>query len=87
MVLMNKKGQVQFYAYMVGLVIFILALALAYPIRQAADTAMSSQDCTNESLDGFGKINCYATDLVPFYFVGSLIFIAGIWFTAKVVFG
>jgi hypothetical protein len=90
---MNNKGQVQFYAFMVGIVVVILALALAFPTRQAVDTTMNQttddalgMNCSNTSISSFDKIACYAADLTPFYFIGSLLMIGGIWLTAKIIF-
>lgn len=90
---MNKRGQIIFYGFMMGIVVIILALALAYPLRQSVDTAMNSSsdtilgmDCSNESISDFDKITCYATDLTPFYFVGVIIMIGGIFFLGKIIF-
>jgi hypothetical protein len=90
---MNNNGQVQFYAFMLGLVVIILALGLAFSTREAADNAMSNtttdfvgMDCSNSSISSFQKISCYAADLTPFYFVGSLIMIGGIILISKIIF-
>jgi Trk-type K+ transport system membrane component len=90
---MNKQGQIIFYGLMMGIVLIILALALAYPLRQSTDIAMNSSsdtnlgmDCSNESISDFDKITCYATDLTPFYFVGIIIMIGGIFFLGKIIF-
>jgi beta-lactamase regulating signal transducer with metallopeptidase domain len=89
----NKKGSVQLYAFMLGLVVIILALALAFPTRQGADIAMNNTtsdsvglSCTNASISNFDKIACFATDLTPMYFIGSLIFIGGVILLSKIVF-
>lgn len=77
-----------FYAFMVGLVVIILALALAPAIKQTTDTArsQSNMDCDNSSISDFQKGACISTDMTLFYFVGGLIFIGGIIFTAKIMF-
>lgn len=90
---MNKRGQVIFYGFMMGIVVIILALALAYPLRQSVDIAMNSSsdtnigmDCSNESISDFDKISCYAVDLSPFYLVGSIIMIGGVFFLGRIIF-
>ena len=90
---MNSKAQVQMYALMLGLVVLILSLALA-PIvmdlssdSQAAPTAdTQGLDCANASISNFDRITCYAVDLTPFYFIGSLLMIGGIILTIKIIF-
>lgn len=90
---MNKKGQVIFYGMMMAIVITILALGLAFPLRESTDIAMNAStdtnlglDCSNTSISDFDKITCYATDLTPFYLIGSLLMIAGVFFLGKVIF-
>lgn len=90
---MNKQGSVAIYALMIGLVIIILALALAPAVKESTDTAMNASsgdtaglDCNNESISSFYKAACIGTDLTLFYFIGSLIFIGGIIVTAKITF-
>jgi len=103
---MNRKGQTFLFSFMLGLTIIILALALAFPLRESADTAMNAStdtnytnsdgnvgqitsvglDCTNSSISSFDKISCYATDTTSFFFIGSLIMIAGIVIGSKIIF-
>ena len=90
---MNKKGQVALYGFMLGLVIVILALALAFPLRESTDIAMNNTTsdsvglgCTDSSISNFDKIACYATDLSPFYFIGSIIIIGGGVILSKILF-
>jgi len=89
---LNKSGQTFLFGFMLSLTIIILALALAFPLRESADTAMNAStdtnlgmDCSNSSISSFDKISCYAIDLSPFYFFGSLICIAGIIMGAKIL--
>ena len=89
----NKKAQVVVYAFMLGLTILVLALALAPPIKQSVDTARNvtngdtiGMDCSNASISNFDKVACYASDLSMFYIIGFLIFMAGAVITAKIVF-
>ena len=90
---MNKRGQTWAYGFMLGIIIFILALALAPSVAQFTN------DARNDSTDGYTGMNCSAprdnfiratcivTDLSLPYFIGILIFMAGIAVTAKYFFG
>ena len=91
---MNKKGSVVIYGLMLGLLVLILALALAPSVKDFTQGAMNKTsgdtvglDCNNESISNFDKASCVAVDLTGFWFIGSLIFISGLIITAKVVFG
>jgi len=91
---MNKSGSVVLFTMSLGIVIIILALALAPAVVEFTGTAMNETagdiqglDCNNESINNFNRAACLATDLTPFYFLGALIFIGGIIITAKVKFG
>jgi hypothetical protein len=90
---MNNKGQLQMYALMLGLVIVILTLALSPLILQISTDAQAPTegdiyglDCANPDISSFDKIACYAVDLTPFYFVGSLLMIGGFILTIKIIF-
>lgn len=90
---MNLKGSVTFYGFMLGLVILILALALAPSVTEFSSNAQNETyqgnpalNCSNTSISNFDKAACYAVDLNPFYFIGSLIFIAGAIISARFVF-
>jgi len=89
----NKRGQTMFYAFMLGLCVIILALALAPVLMNQANSARNvtdgdtyGLDCNNASISSFDKVTCYAIDLSPFYFVGSLIMIGGIILVSKIIF-
>ncbi len=91
---MNKKGSVVIYGLCLGLLIIILALALAPVVKNLTDGARNETsgdtvglDCDNDSISNFDKGACVATDLTLFYFIGSLIFIGGLIITSKIVFG
>lgn len=83
----GKKGQVIFFAFMIGLVILILALAFSPILKTFVENAMnpSNLDCANESISNFDKATCVVTDLSLFHFIGGLIFIAGAILTAKII--
>ena len=89
----NNKGQVIFYALMVGLVIAILALALAPAVQESINLARNQStdssiglDCDNESISNFDKAACVTTDITLPYFIGFLIFLAGAVVLGRMVF-
>jgi len=91
---LNKKGQVFFYTLMLGILIIVLALALATPVKDIVDSArnnvtdegMNGLDCNNASISTYNKGACVVSDLSIFHFVGGLVFIAGAIITAKLIF-
>ena len=89
----NKKGQVIIYCLMVALVIVILALALAKPTSDFVASAMNNStadslglNCSDGSIDNYVNATCIVTDLLPFYFIGALLFIGGAILVSKIVF-
>jgi len=92
---MNNKGQVIFFTLMIGLTVLILAMGLAYPVKQASDTATNysgtvsgdaqTLDCSNESISNYDKATCIVADISMFYFIGGLIFLVGSIIAAKVL--
>jgi uncharacterized protein (UPF0333 family) len=86
MVMNNKRGQVVFVTLMIAMVVIVLALAFAFPVKEATTNARSSMDCGNTSISNFNKAGCLASDLTLFYVIGGMIFIAGVVMTARIVF-
>jgi hypothetical protein len=92
---MNSKGSFIIYGLMVGLILIILALALAPAISQFTTSAMnvSSGDdiglnCSyTENISNFDRAACVAVDLTLFYFIAFLVFLAGAVVTAKFIMG
>ena len=91
---MNNRGQLVIYSFMLGIIILILALALAPPVKEFVDNSRNEtdgdlvgMDCSNESISSFQKAGCLATDLTLFYFIGTLVFMAGAIMGARVLLG
>jgi hypothetical protein len=85
------KAQARIVGLMIGIVIIILGLALAFPVKQAVDNARNESsgdtiglNCST-SEDVYIRAMCRASDLSIFLFVGGLLFIAGIVITAKIL--
>jgi len=91
---MNENGQVFFYTLMIGILVLVIALSLAGPVRDTVDSARNQTtdegqiglDCTNSSISDFDKAACIVSDLTIFHFIGGLIFIAGSIITARLIF-
>ena len=88
-----KKGQVGMWGYMLmlGLVIIILALALAPAGKSFIDSAMGTTtadfiglDCATTT-NNFVKGTCTILDFSLVYFFGGLIFIGGGIISAKLL--
>ena len=90
---MKKKGQVVILGFMLAVVIIVLALALAFPIRQLADNAMANSTTTTTGMncssttDDFVKAGCYINDINPLFFIGGLIAAAGVVIGARILYG
>lgn len=90
---MNSRGQVIFFGLMLAIVIIILALGLAGPTKETIDNVRGNttgdivgMNCTDSSISNFQNAACITTDLTIFYFIGGLIFLAGIILSAKILF-
>jgi len=88
----QKQASVTIYGIMLALTIIVLALALAGPVKEFIDSARNESsgdtigmNCSTTT-SGFTKAACIATDLNLFYFVGGLLFLAGIIISAKIIF-
>lgn len=89
---MNNKGQIIIVTFMIGLVVAILALALAPAVKQFTDDARNEStdssiglDCDNDSISNFKKAGCVATDITLPYFVGFLLLLAGAIVTGRLI--
>ncbi len=90
----KKKAQVVIYTFMLALCIIIVAVALLFPITETTNAVRNESylgennglNCSNPAVDMFVNSACLTTDLTSFYFIGGLIFIAGVVITARIVF-
>jgi len=85
---MNKKGSSIFFLLMIGIVFFILGLALT-PILTDATTEYSTTsilNCSNSSsLTDQDKAVCTSLDLQPFLFMGTIFGLAGLLLAGAVI--
>jgi len=91
---MNNNGQVIFFTLMIGITVLVLAMALAFPVKEAVDdttnysgtsTSPQTLDCNNGSISKFDKGACLVADTSMFYFIGGLIFLVGSILAAKIL--
>lgn len=89
---MNKLGQTWAYGFMLGVLLFVLALGLAPAGQRFVNDAMNSStsdfiglDCNNESISNFQKGTCVITDFSSAYFFGGLILLSLGIIGAKIV--
>jgi hypothetical protein len=75
---MNKRGSAFFVYFMLGIVFFLLGLALAPALTQTTGEAQTELDCSNESISNQNKAVCYQTDSMAPLFIGAIFGFAGI---------
>ena len=71
---LNKKGIVALYYLMLGIVIIILALALAFPSKEIIDINLNELNCT-ATTNVYDKGTCYFIDSTKVIIVGGLILV------------
>jgi hypothetical protein len=74
---MNKKGIAAFYFFMIGIVFFLLGLALAPALVDTSGEAQTELDCTNNSISNQDMSVCYQIDSIPPLYVGVIFGLAG----------
>lgn len=93
---MNKSGQLTTYfvTLMIGVVIIIMAMALAPTIKNVISDARSNStsttlglNCSDSTINNYNKATCLFSDISLPAFVGSVIFIAGGIIGAKLLIG
>jgi len=72
---MNKRGSTAFLLLMLGVVILVLAIALASPINTVVQESRETGqlNCSDDSIDSFKKGACIISDAYSPYFIGILI--------------
>ena len=90
---MNNKGQVALFGLMLGLTLIIVVLAIAPSVVNSTNSARNATsgdtiglDCGNSSISDFDKATCTSIDISSFYYIGTVLFIAGAVVTARKVF-
>ncbi len=78
MVLKNKRGVVAFYLFMIGVVFFLLGMALAPVLTDSMGEVRTDLDCGNTSISNMDRILCYQVDSISPLFIGVIFGFAGI---------
>lgn len=77
---LNKKGSNVFVYLMIGVVFFILGLALTPALTDITNEATSTTqlNCSNTSISDQDKAICTSIDIQPFLFLGTVMGLAGL---------
>ena len=69
----SKKGQLIFLGFMIGIVVFIIAVMFLPVIKDLASDVRSPSklDCGNTTISTGTKMTCIVVDISPFYLFGA----------------
>jgi len=82
---MNKKAQVSIFVYfMIGILCFVLGMALAPSLTQVSHESYISMNCSNSTISNQDKANCYQIDTFPPFYIGIIFGLGGIILTRVV---
>ena len=72
---MNNSGQVAIYSIMIGILVFLIVLAVSPLLKEITEEARDSShlDCDNASISTGTKATCIVTDLYLFGFVAAIL--------------
>lgn len=92
---MNRKGITALVTIPIAVVVIILALVFAGPIKSFVDDARNTTtldgnqglDCDNPAISDYNKGGCIIVDLFNPAFFAILIGLAGVIIAAKIAFG
>ena len=75
----NKKGSTIFFIFMMGIIFFVLGMALANPLKETLDEArgVDGLDCNNASISNQYKAYCTSVDIFLPLFVGLIFGLGG----------
>lgn len=78
--MVNKKAIMPIFALMMGIVFFVLGLALTPLLTDVTGEATSSTqlNCSNSSISDQNKAVCTSLDIMPFLWMGVVFGLAGI---------
>lgn len=76
---MNKKGAAVFVVLMIGIICFVLGMALAPPLKIVLEESMNQDElnCSNPSISQMKHAVCTQIDMFLPLFVGLLFGLAG----------
>ena len=79
---LNNRGQAMFVSLMLGVIFFIMGLALASPLNSVVSESLLQLNCTtnyltNSSIDNQTKAICTQIDMFLPLFIGTLFGLGG----------
>lgn len=74
---MNNSGQTFAVYFMLGVVVIVLSMSLAYPVKQFIDNAMTDYSCSTAS-SHYDKSFCTSLDILTPVFILLMFGFAGI---------
>ena len=81
---MNNKGSVPLYLFMIGIVFFLLALALAPALAETINgdevRGTDGLNCSSALIDNDDKAVCYQLDTLTPLYVGIILGLGGLLF-------
>lgn len=81
---LNKRGTSFFLVFMLGIVCFILGMALTYPIVQTVQDGQQQMNCSTAT-DYQTKANCTSVDMFIPLLIGTLFGLAGMLIGGKLL--
>jgi flagellar basal body-associated protein FliL len=75
---MNKKGSSAFVLLMLGVVFFLLGMALAPALTEASSESQEELDCSDPDILNQNKAVCYQLDMFPAFITGLIMGIGAI---------
>lgn len=75
---MNNKGSVVFVYFMLGIVFFVIGMALAPALVDTSGEAQTELNCANSSISNQDKSVCYQVDSFPALWLGVMFGFGGI---------
>ena len=83
----NKRGNTVFFLLMIGILFFILGLALTPALSQtiSESTSTAQLNCSNSSISDQDKAVCTSIDAQNFLFMGTIFGLAGILLAGAVI--
>ena len=83
---MNKKGSTILISLMIGIICFLLGLALALPIKQVIDDSRAEGQLNCTTVTSYqDKANCYVVDMFLPLLVGTFFGIAGFFIGGRLI--
>lgn len=76
-----------FFLFMIGIVLFILAFALASPLMTNSNQVRTNLNCSNSSISTDQKVTCGIVDITTPWLIGLILALGGVAFTAKLLLG